>query len=170
MRMTKASRASEVLGSMFQTNDYYGEMRESFQTEEFSRGQIIDAYEFLSGDDYNYPTGFQEILSESLHAIHYEGVSQELPEFYSSLDSETFEEVAKHFGKMSGWYESVLLEEGLISEGEQRTPSFLVLIALCIVYLASMMMMAIGYIEEDSFKIMTGLYSLGMGVLAFAAL
>jgi len=95
---------------------------------------------------------------------------ENLSEFYSQLDSNTFYNISNHFNKMSDWYESVLLEEGLITEGKTRTPSFPVLVALCIIYITGLLMIAIGYHEEDAFKILTGMQGLAMGVLAFAAL
>ena len=71
---------------------------------------------------------------------------------------------------MADWYKSILPEEGLISEGQSRTPSFPVLVALCIVYLTGTLMIAIDHYEKNKFKILIGTDALAMGVLAFAGL
>lgn len=170
MRMTKASRASEVIGSMLQTSEYYSEITADLKDGDFSHVESREFYNTFNQHDYDYNSRFQEAIKESIEVIRTEDITQNLTGFYTDIDSETFETVSTQFDKMADWYKSILLEEDLISEGESRTPSFPVLVALCIVYLTAMLMIAIGYHEEDAFKILTGINALAMGVLAFAGL
>lgn len=168
VRMTKSSRASEVLGTMLQTKGYYQGIQEDLDVEEFEQYRTINFPETFSEHGYEYGREFQSIFEESVEKISQEHNVSELSEFYSSVSEETFDRIAKQFDKMAEWYESVLLEEGLISDGKEQTPSFAVLIALCIVYLTGILIIAIGYYEEDAFKILTGMNVLAMGFLAVA--
>ncbi|PAU78800.1 hypothetical protein CK500_16330 [Halorubrum salipaludis] len=170
MRMTKASRVPEVIGPMLETKEYYQDIRQDLSVEDYDEYIEISFEEVFSEQDFEYNQDLQLILEESRAAVFTENQRDELSEFYSTIDSTTFDEVARHFDKMAEWYESALLEENLISEGEKHTPSLAVLIGLCIVYLTGMLMMAIGYYEEDGFKMLTGMNALAMGFLAFAAL
>lgn len=170
MRMTKASRASEVIGSMIETKEYYPDIREDLSIEDSDEYTEVNFEEIFFEQGFDYVQDLQLILEESRDEVFIEDYRNELSDFYSTIDSSTFDEVARHFDKMAEWYESVLLEENLISEGEEHTPSLPVLTALCVIYLSGMMMIAIGYDQEDAFKIMAGMNALAMGFLAFAAL
>ena len=51
MRMTKASRASEVIGSMLQTSEYYDEIRADLGAGDFYHVQAAEFYEIFNQHD-----------------------------------------------------------------------------------------------------------------------
>ncbi|QRV14893.1 hypothetical protein JMJ58_18560 [Haloterrigena salifodinae] len=171
-RMTRAGRSFEVIGKMLQSDDYYSEIREDIiqhpDYDNLENGQIT---EFVTtGDAPSNVNQAEPIVRKAKE--HFSDIVE--PEkksaIYRDYHVELFEDCAKHLDKMGDWYESILLEEGLIEDGERGTPSLLALFCLCIVYLTSCLCIIIGYYEEDAFKMMSGCNMLAMGVLAFLAL